>query len=414
MNLQKINPSAGRHCMVVHAYYPLSETRVEREAQVLLKHQYAVDIICLRADGESPMENVDGAVVYRLPVRRGTGRGAVAQLFEYLAFLVLAFFKLIVLQYRRRYGTVQVHNLPDFLVFAALIPKLMGARIILDIHDLMPEFFLARFHSDPHSLLVRLVFFQEQLSCRFADHVITVSDHWRKTLIERGISPEKCSVVLNVADERIFHLDPDTAARKSAKPRFHLIYHGTIVHRYGLDLAVQAVDAVREEIPGIHLTILGIGDYVKTLRRMVEELHLEQHVTIFNELRPAHELPQIICAADLGIAAYRSDPFTDGLIPTKLMEYAALGIPAIAARTTAIEAYFNNTMVELFKPGDKDALADCMRKLFHHPERMAELADGCAVFNQRHNWTKIGAEYAALVARLNRKKNMRKALNPTN
>ena len=43
-----------RHCMIVHAYYPVGETRVQREALALIDAGYAVDVICLREQGEAP------------------------------------------------------------------------------------------------------------------------------------------------------------------------------------------------------------------------------------------------------------------------------------------------------------------------------------------------------------------------
>jgi glycosyltransferase involved in cell wall biosynthesis len=396
---KKATPTSKCHGMVVHAYYPLGETRVEREAQALVRQSYEVDIICLRKDGELPVESVGGVTVYRLPVQRHKGHGLAMQMLEYLVFFALAFAKLVALHRRRQYRVVQVHNLPDFLVFAALWPKLRGARVILDLHDLMPEFYAARFGGSLARWPVRLVRWQERLSCRFADHVITVSEHWRRTLIERGVPAHKCSVVMNVADEGIFHWQENNH-HHSRSSKFQLIYHGTVVQRYGLDLAIQAVDRVRHEIPDIHLLILGKGEYIDTLARMTQELNLNHHVTIVNDLRPAAELPEIIRAADAGIVPYRNDVFTDGLLPTKLMEYAALGLPAIAARTTAIEAYFSDTMVEFFRPGDVDDLARCIHTLRNSPQRMAELARGSATFNQRYNWARLGADYVALVERL--------------
>jgi len=390
------------HCMVVHAYYPLGEIRVEREARALIDHGYEVDVICLWARGEPAVDTQDGVSIYRLPVQRHKGRGPAVQLLEYLTFFVLAFAKLVALHRQRRYSVVQVHNLPDFLVFAALVPKLTGARLILDIHDLMPEFYAARFNASLTSRLVGIVIWQEQLSCRFADHVITVSEHWRQALIKRGVPVHKCSVVMNVADQRIFHMPEDSASCSPDTSKFRLIYHGSIVQRYGLDLAIQAINRVRHDIPNIHLTILGKGDYVDVLIQLVQVLNLSHHVTIYNELRPVRELPAFIRAADLGIVPYRNDTFTDELLPTKLMEYAALGLPAIAARTTAIEAYFGNTMAELFEPGDANDLARCIRALYQSPERLAALAQGCRKFNERYNWTKIGPDYVTLVERLNR------------
>lgn len=393
--------AALNHCMVVHAYYPLSETRVEREAHALIADGHRVDVICLRDDGDLPLERVEQVTVYRLPVRRSQRRGLFVQLFEYLAFFVLVFFKLSTLHREQRYDTIQVHNLPDFLVFATAVAKLRGARIILDLHDLMPEFYASRFNTDLTSWPVRLVIWQEQLSCRFADHVITVSDHWRETLIQRGVPPAKCSVVMNVADERIFQWSDAHLYNGRAHDRFRMIYHGTIVQRYGLDLAVQAVDKVKYRIPGVQLIILGKGDYVDTLIEMVQRLNLGHHVTIYNELRPAQELPDIIRTADLGIVPYRNDTFTDGLLPTKLMEYAALGLPAIAARTSAIASYFEGTMVAFFEPGSADSLAETILALYEAPEQLERLAHGARIFNQRYCWSQIGAQYSSLVTELN-------------
>jgi glycosyltransferase involved in cell wall biosynthesis len=384
--------------MVVHNHYPLGEPRVTREARILVEHGYEVDVICLRGEGEPATDTSEGVRIYRLPVKRHRGSGPAVQLLEYLAFFSLALVKLAALHRERRYGVVQVHNLPDFLVFVGIVPKLTGARLILDIHDLMPEFYACRFKGNLKSWPVRLVCLQEQLACRFANRVITVSEHWRQTLIGRGVPAHKCSVVMNVADERIFTQNGNH--RVSSDQKFRLLYHGTIVQRYGLDLAIQAIDQVRHDIPDIHLTILGRGDYVDTLIKKTQDLGLNQHVTIYNEMRPVTEIPAIIRSADLGIVPYRNDVFTDALLPTKLMEYAALGLPAIAARTTAIEAYFHNTMAELFEPGDVHHLAQCIRTLYSSPERLAELARGSQKFNEQYNWAKLGTEYVALVERL--------------
>jgi glycosyltransferase involved in cell wall biosynthesis len=179
-----------------------------------------------------------------------------------------------------------------------------------------------------------------------------------------------------------------------------MIYHGTLVDRYGLDLAIRAVDQVKHEIPNIHLTLIGRGHAVPKLQQLIQELDLTKYVTLHTRMRPAEKLPAIIRTADLGIVPYRNDVFTDGLLPTKLMEYAALGLPAIAARTSAIEATFSDSMVDFFEPGDVNDLTRCILELFRNPDRLEELRRGSAKFNQRFNWPKISAEYVALVDRL--------------
>ncbi len=386
-----------RHCMIVHAYYPLGEVRVQREAEALVAHGYEVDVICLRFPGEAASDLYHDVNVYRMPVRRHKGKSALIQLLEYLAFFILAFCKLTVLHLQRRYNVVQLHNLPDFLVFAALVPKLAGVSIILDLHDLTPEFFASRFGMDRNSFPARLVRLQEQLSCRFADHVITVTEHWRQSLIRRGVSSDKCSVLMNLADSRVFKKPVLTKPRDS--DQFRLIYHGALPRRYGLDLALRAIDRVRAEIPNIHLTIIGQGEHLAELVRMTKELNLEENVR-FEKFMRVEDLPAQIVTADLAIIPYYNDVFTNELLPTKLLEYMALGMPAIASRTMGISAYFDDTMIQFFTPGDVEELARCIRELYYDRSRLAMLAENTEQFNQRYNWTTQSADYVRLVDRL--------------
>jgi len=245
--------------------------------------------------------------------------------------------------------------------------------------------------------LRRLVGWQERQACRFADHVITVSEHWRRSLVRRGVPEDRCSVVMNLADERIFAPLPEHLPSGAG---LHLVYHGTVTRRYGLDLAIRAVGLVRPAIPGIRLTILGRGDDVQALMELRRELGLEDVVDLRDEILPAEDLPPIIAAADVGLAPYRSDPFTDELLPTKLMEYAVMRLPCIASRTTAIEAYFGDAMVEFFRPGDVDDLARCIRELNADPGRRVELAARSANFTRRYDWASVGAAYVELVSGL--------------
>lgn len=388
----------SKHCMVVHAYYPLGETRVEREAQALIESGIDVTVLCPRLPGELAEENVEGVQVIRLPVRRRK-ESLPRQFLNYLAFLVHALFRLMEMQRKNPFSSVQVHNIPDFLVFSALPLKIRGIPVILDIHDLTPEFFAGRFSRSKGSKMARLIKWQEKVSCIFADHVITVSDHWQRALNDRGVPREKTSVVMNLADPRIFSPPESVTAYLPQGGDLNLIYHGTLVERYGLDLVLLAMHQLLDEGLMLRLTVLGAGDHLATLRNMADDLGLKGQVS-FERVRVAAALPSIIRQANLGVVPYRNDVFTDSLLPTKLMEYAAMGLPAVAARTTAIEAYFKDTMVELFEPGDVNDLARCLRSLHGNPGRLLELARGCKRFNRAFNWRTEKQSYVALVRRL--------------
>lgn len=393
----KTTPSAlvgKRHAMVVHAYYPVGETRVQREAAALVEQGMSVDVICLRDAGEPSSQTVDGVDIRRLPIGRNRRRGVALQLIEYLTFLMAAGFWLSIRHLRRRYHSVQVHNLPDFLAFAAVVPKLTGARVLLDLHDLMPEFLAARLNVSMRHPLVRLVSLQERLSCGFADQVITVTDGWRQRLIERGVRADKISVVMNVADPHLFR-------RRSVDPSddtFTVLYHGTFTHRYGVDLLVEAADLLRSRVPTLQIWLLGDGDYRHELEDSIARLGLEEVVTLSDGMLDISRLRTHLEQADVGVVPNRSSVFTDDLLPTKLMEYVAVGIPVVAARTPMIESYFDDQMVEYFTPGDAAELADRLESLAVAPHRRSSLVAAAARFVEDHSWEDISTRYASVVA----------------
>lgn len=391
----------SRHCMVVHAYYPIGETRVEREAHALVDQGYDVDVICLKQPGDPSSEEINGVGIFRLPVSRHKKSGRFIQLLEYLAFFLLASFKLTRLYIKERYVCVQVHNLPDFLVFCALIPKLFGSRVILDIHDLMPEFYAASIDSDLNSFPVRLIVWEEQISCRFADHVICVTENARQALISRNLPADKISIVMNVADSKVFHRLSESEITVENNGKFRLVYHGAMVKRYGVDLLVKAVARLRQQIPEVELNLIGRGEFRDELIALIKTLEVENQISFPPNLLHAADLPGILRKCDVGVVPNLDDLFTDGLLPTKLMEYTALGIPVIAAKTTTISDYFDDSMVLFFQPGNLDDLCDKILILFQNPNLRNDLIENSNQFNQRYSWKNVAADYIALIDRLN-------------
>ncbi len=384
-----------RHCMIVDNYYP--DIRVERQARALVRRGHSVDVICLRREGDRPREVIDGIRIRRLPLQRQRGMGLGPQMLEYLTFMVWSGALVSVLHLRNRFDVVQVHNVPDFLVFGALVPRLTGAAILLELLDLMPDFFASRIGGSMVSLAFRLVQVQERASTGFADGVLTVTDLWRRTLIARGLADTKVDVVMNLPDDALFQrrapeIRPDPGV-------ITVMYHGTITHRYGIDLLVRAVAQARERIP-LQLVIHGRGEYLDDLRTLIDELGMRDTVRLSTELLPTADLPDLIAAADIGVVPNRSDVFTDGILPTKLLEYAALGIPAVVSRSTATVAYFTDEMVEYVEPGSVEALATAIERLARDPDRRLKLATAAQAFTTDHQWSQEADRYVNVVERL--------------
>jgi len=176
--------------------------------------------------------------------------------FEYGVSFLLFTIRLLALFARNRYQIIHVHNMPDFLIFTALVPKLFGAKLILDIHDPMPEFYLSKY-AEPHreGCLLRFLRWQEKVSCQLADEIITANANFKENLIKRGIPAGKITVVMNVPNPNIFKRDVRTYEKQGK--RFTLLYPGTVAPRYGLEMAIRALPELAKKIPHIRLVIAG-------------------------------------------------------------------------------------------------------------------------------------------------------------
>jgi glycosyltransferase involved in cell wall biosynthesis len=207
---------------------------------------------------------------------------------------------------------------------------------------------------------------------------------------------------MNVADDSIFHRlsIPVTGDTKKSADSFNLIYHGTLAHRYGIDLLVEALAKVRTQIPEVHLVIHGRGEFIEELRRQAKVLNVESLITFSTSYLPMTDIPLLIQQADLGIVPYRRDIFTDGILPTKLMEYVALGVPVLAADTPIIRQYFDESMVQYFQAGDGNDLARNILWLYQHRDRLAALAQNADQFNMQYNWNRVADSYAETLNRL--------------
>ena len=240
--------------MVVHAYYPHDESRVQREAKALVEMEHpalagkhhSVDVICLRKDNEPQNGTADGVAFYRLPVKRHKNPNSFIYLFEYYAFFCLVLCKLTGLYFRKNYKIIHFHNPPDFLVLTAMIPKMCGAKITFDIHDLMPELYASKFNVKMNHPMIRTLIISEKIACKFADNIFIVTEIWKNRLLKRGVPAKKCKVLMNSPDETIFKSIPVGARASLRVPRpYNLVYHGTLVKRYGIDIAIKAIAIAR-------------------------------------------------------------------------------------------------------------------------------------------------------------------------
>ena len=385
-----------RACMVVHSFYP-DDPRVRRETEALLGDGWQVDVICLRGEGEAKHEDCNGAQVHRLAVRRHRGAGFAIYMLEYMHFFVLASVLLARLQLKKRFNVVQVHNMPDFLIYTAAIPKMLGARLVLDIHDLVPELYGSKFGGKPGHPAIRMARWTERRSGAFASQVLTAGEPFRKRLVERGTPADKVTVIMNAADPSLFQAGKYAKSKaETGKDSFVLMYHGGLFDRYGLDIAIKAVDKLRSQIPGIALHIYGQGEASADLARLVNNLGLHEHV-LLGGFVPIDGIPALVAAADLGVVPYRQNPFTDLLYPTKAFEYIIMGVPVVMSSTGAVSELFPDVPDMFVPPEDVNALATRILNLYRDPRRLQTLLEAAQRAYAPYAWENQRERYLAVM-----------------
>jgi len=381
--------------MVAYTFYE-ADNRVRRYAEALAKRGDVVDAIVLRRAGQTPFVVMRGVRVHRIQKRLIDERGPLTYLRKLLMFFFRSAWMLTVRHLKEPYDIIHVHSVPDFEVFATLIPRLMGARVILDIHDIVPEFYASKFKVNEQSFVFRCLLLVERMSIAYSNHVIISNHLWYEKITQRSVRPEKCTTIINYPDLSIF---ASRGEKAQANGDFVMCYPGTLNWHQGLDLAIDAVALLRDKVPQLKFLIIGDGPDREKLKTMVREQHLEDRV----ELRgfvPIEEVAGTMAAINLGVVPKRKDSFGNEAFSTKIMEFMAMGVPVVASRTRIDQYYFNERLVQFFDSESAEDLAAKVLELVRDAAKRSSLCTAAADFIRQNNWDVRKSEYLDVVDRL--------------
>ena len=380
-----------RVCMVAYSFYE-KDNRVRRYAETLVKRGDQVDAIALRGEGQSSVEMVDGVRVFRIQRRSVSEKGRLSYLGKLLLFFFRSLGFLTWKHLAEHYDLIHVHSIPDFEVFAAIVPKLTGAKVILDLHDLVPEFYVSKFKASSSSPMFRILAGVERLSTSFADHVIAANHIWLQRLYERSVSEERCTVILNYPDTDIFH----RRGRTRNDDKFIVVYPGSLNYHQGVDIAIRAFALIAGKVPEAEFHIYGSGEQSDVLAEWIEKLNLQDRVLLLGS-RTLTEIAEIMENCDLGVVAKRSDCFGNEAFSTKIFEFMSLDVPVVVPNTLIDTYYFNDSVVRFFQANNDQSLADAMLDMIENPEERREMVRNARKFIRAYTWDKNRNVYLNLV-----------------
>ena len=384
-------------CMLAHTSYEF-DYRVRRYAEVLIEQGHEVDMFVLREKGQGYHEVINGVAVYRILEGDYRNEGLLSYFFGLLRFHIKSAAIIIKKHFIDAYAVIHVHNFPDSLMFCAILPKLLGAKIILDIHDIMPEFIMSKFKKRKDSVLYGLLILVEKICALLSDHVIISNHLWHKVIVERSSRENKCTVIMNYPNTKIFCQRPKT----NRDTKFIMLYPGTMNWHQGLDIAIHSFYLIKDQIPEAEFHIYGSGDQGESLAGLVSELGLADRIFL-NKSVPLNEIADIMAKADIGIVPKRNDFFGGEAFSTKILEFFAVGVPVVAARTRIDQYYFDESNVMFFEPENTENLAQCLIELYKNSELRKSLVAHGREYVDENSWEVRKSTYIEIVNSLVKK-----------
>lgn len=372
-----------RVCIIRRAYYP-AETHVRRNLETLIAAGYSVDLVCLRNTGERAFEVIGGVRVHRLPLRTHRA-GMLLYLAEYLAFFFLALAEVTWLHCWRRFAVVEADSMPDFLIFAGLVPRLTGSKLIMYLFENMPEVWAQKRSLPMTHWAIRCLQWQERLSCAFAHAVICTHEIARDAIVAMKVPASKIAIVLNVPDESVFRRYEGVGPRGDGI--FRLVQHGTITEVYGIQVVIEALSLLDPTLP-VHCDIAGDGEYRPALEDLARRLSVQSRVTFHGYLGP-ERLVKLLLQSTAGVVPM----LMEYLSPNKLFECVALGIPVIASDRRTFKQHFADTEVVYFRTGDARDLAAVIENAFRHPEDLEARSGRASRRYEEYRWTNMRKKY---------------------
>jgi glycosyltransferase involved in cell wall biosynthesis len=271
--------------------------------------------------------------------------------------------------------------------------------LLLDLHEDMPEFFRDRFAHPLLRPLTPVITGSAQAAAALASEIITVHEPLRQLSIARGVPPDKISVVMNSADTSLFD-----AGRHPPRPfmvdgELRLIHHSNLQRIYGLDVAIEALAQIDPVVLPHRLDVYGDGPFRPAVEAAIVRTGTAERVTLHGRV-PIDDLPALLAGSDIGLVPSLPEPYLQYSLSTKLLEYAAMGVPIIASDLATFRAYFDDGAIRYVPGADPTALAAAIRELASDPAAASQLGAEAHRQAAAYAWDIQAARYVSIVERL--------------
>jgi glycosyltransferase involved in cell wall biosynthesis len=386
------------HILMVVENLPLGiDQRLRKQVGDLANHGFRVSVVTRKDPENASYRNLPGLTVldYPAPAEPSSMYGYAS---EYGASFAWAALRCVALRLRGRIDVVQFCLPPDIYFPIGRVLSWLGATVVADYRDLMPELFAARY-LHPRPAILSALRWLERRTVRVADHTICTNEYFRERLIEAGARPGQVTIVGNgPVLARVERAVADPALRGEHK--FLCCWIGKMGRQDRVDLLIEAIRHVVHDLgrADCGFAILGDGECFGETRSQSVRLGLEPWVH-FPGWLPEEEVFSYLASADLGLdTSLQAD-----ISPVKIMEYMAFGVPVVAFDVQQTRV-MSEGAAALVPPANVQAFAQELMALLDDSERRAQLGEvGRIRVQSELAWERQSAVYVGLMRQLCRR-----------
>lgn len=384
--------------LAVIAYTSFStDSRVQKEAQAAVDTGYSVDIYTLK---EPNRNNFNQFNFYDSSFEQYKGRGKIQYTFAYLKFFLFALYSVTKNSFSKRYKIIHIHNMPNFLVFVAVIPKLLGAKIILDIHDLMPEIYSVKFNIKLDHIISKILYWEERVAANFANEIISTNKFHTERFKKNKIQKKRITEIINVASGVTFN---SVNNKNFNTEKLSIIYPSTLSLRLGIETLIEAVAISKEKGIQISLRIFGDGEDRDNIIKIINEKELSDFIYISDGFISLDELSKELDNAHIGIIPLPYNVSNDIAMPVKTYEFFSKKVCVVASNLRLLQNYFSNEIL-FFKQSNAEDLSKKIELLYNDRKLLEAYAQkGYELYSQR-KWQFYSDRYSQLLTNIDSNK----------
>ncbi len=380
------------------------DVRIEKIARSLLASGHDIYILSANAQGRARSETLDGIYIRRLPATSSNWINAIISIPFYLnPFWFRLAYRVVS---REQIDLIVVRDLPLILV-GAWLKHHFRVPLILDMAENYPAMYrealdIGGWRAWVYRIVKNptIMGFVEQRALRFVDHTLVVVEESAKRLRGQfGVPEMRLSIVSNTP--RLESLDPRAvSAGRRPKSWLQLIYTGYVQEARGLEVVVQALRLLRDRGLDVRFRIVGDGNFLPRLVKLVKKKGLDQAVE-FTGWVTHQEVAKHVHEADVGVIPHPKNDHTDTTIPNKLFDYMACGKPVVVSNAAPMERIVTQERCGLvFKGGSPESLAEVLAHISADEATRQRMGrNGAEAVKQRFHWGRDAGVLIEAVAR---------------